>query len=82
MTKHLVAVALIFALGACGSEDSNDNKVDFSIAQFKTTNGTEIRVDDIELSYQGAPAEGTEALFDSIRLVSHPLSPEESIALD
>ncbi|EWH09996.1 leucyl-tRNA synthetase class Ia [Catenovulum agarivorans DS-2] len=47
-------------------------------AQFKTTNGTEIRVDQFELSYQGAPAEGTEAYFDNIRLVSHPLSPIES----
>ncbi|MBU2881712.1 VCBS domain-containing protein [Psychrosphaera sp. B3R10] len=47
-------------------------------AQFKTTTGAEIRVDEFELSYQGMPAEGTEAFFDSIRLVSHPLSPAES----
>jgi len=50
-------------------------------AQFKTTDGSEIRVDEFELSYDGAPDEGTEAFFDSIRLVSHPLSPAESLAL-
>ncbi len=49
-------------------------------AQFKSSTGTEIRVDQFELSYQGAPAEGTEAYFDNIRLVSHPLSPTESEA--
>jgi len=49
-------------------------------AQYKTTDGSEIRVDEFELSYEGAPAEGTEAFFDSIRLVSHPLSPTESLA--
>ncbi|MER2490728.1 chondroitinase-B domain-containing protein [Catenovulum sediminis] len=49
-------------------------------AQFKSTNGTEIRVDQFELSHLGAPAEGTEAFFDNIRLVSHPLSPAESEA--
>lgn len=51
-------------------------------AQFKSTTGAEIRVDDFELSYQGAPADGTEAYFDSIRLVSHPLSEAESIAAE
>lgn len=51
-------------------------------AQFKSTDGGEIRVDQFELSYQGAPAEGTEAYFDSIRLVSHPLSPAESQAAE
>ena len=51
-------------------------------AQFKTTTGAEIRVDQFELSYQGAPADGTEAFFDNIRLVSHPLSEAESIAAE
>lgn len=49
-------------------------------AQFKSTKGTEIRVDQVELSYQGAPVEGTTAFFDNIRLVSHPLTPAESAA--
>lgn len=49
-------------------------------AQFKSTLGTEIRVDQFELSYQGAPEEGTSAFFDNIRLVSHPLTPAESAA--
>lgn len=47
-------------------------------AQYETTDGSEIRVDQFELSYQGAPADGTQAFFDSIRLVSHPLSEAES----
>jgi poly(beta-D-mannuronate) lyase len=49
-------------------------------AQFKSTDGADIRVDQFEMSYQGTPSEGTEAFFDSIRLVSHPLSPAESEA--
>ena len=51
-------------------------------AQFKSTTGAEIRVDEFELSYLGAPTEGTEAFFDNIRLVSHPLSAEESQAAE
>lgn len=47
-------------------------------AQFKSTTGDEIRVDQFEISYQGEPEEGTEAFFDNIRLVSHPLSPTDS----
>lgn len=49
-------------------------------AQYKSSTGDEIRVDEFELSYQGAPVEGTAGYFDSIRLVSHPLSPSESDA--
>lgn len=60
------------------SFNSGDNTSLTVFAQFKTTTGAEIRVDEFELSYQGMPAEGTEAFFDSIRLVSHPLSPAES----
>jgi poly(beta-D-mannuronate) lyase len=32
---------------------------------------TEVRIDDISLTYQGAPSNGDTALFDSFRLVSH-----------
>ena len=42
----------------------------------------EIRVDDFELSYEDAPPAGSEAFFDSIRLVSHPLSEAESTAAE
>ncbi|MBU2871048.1 chondroitinase-B domain-containing protein [Colwellia sp. E2M01] len=49
-------------------------------AQYQTSTGDEIRVDDFQLSYDGAPVDGTEAFFDSIRLVSHPLSEAESVA--
>ncbi|MGJ8691692.1 MAG: VCBS domain-containing protein [Thalassotalea sp.] len=51
-------------------------------AQFKSTTGAEVRVDQFELSYTGAPTEGTEAFFDSIRLVSQPLSEAESITAE
>lgn len=47
-------------------------------AQLQTASGDEIRVDEFKLSYEGAPENGTEAYFDSIRLVSHPLSEAES----
>ena len=59
---------------------SGDNTSLTIFAQFKSTTGEEIRVDDFALSYQAKPEEGTTAYFDSIRLVSHPLSPEESNA--
>ncbi|WP_245623393.1 chondroitinase-B domain-containing protein [Catenovulum maritimum] len=62
------------------SFDSGSNTSLTVFAQFDSTNGTEIRVDQFELSFQGAPTEGTEAYFDNIRLVSHPLSPSESEA--
>ena len=42
----------------------------------------EIRVDDFELSYEDVPPSGSEAFFDSIRLVSHPLSEAGSIAAE
>jgi len=45
-------------------------------AQFESSTGDEIRVDEFELSYDGAPTDGTEAFFDSIRLVSHADAPD------
>ncbi|MDU0111880.1 chondroitinase-B domain-containing protein [Psychrosphaera aquimarina] len=51
-------------------------------AQFKSTDGSEIRVDEFDLSHESAPNEGTKAFFDSIRLVSHPLSEVESLAAE
>ncbi len=42
----------------------------------------EVRVDDFELSYEDVPPAGSEAFFDSFRLVSHPLSPTESTAAE
>ena len=47
-----------------------------------TQKANELRLDNITLTTGGSPADGTEAFFDSFRLVSHPLSPEESIAAD
>lgn len=44
-------------------------------AQFESSTGDEIRVDEFQLSYDGAPTEGTEAFFDSFRLVSHAEAP-------
>lgn len=58
--------------------NSGENSSLTVFAQFKSTTGAEIRVDKFNLSYQGQPAEGTNAFFDSIRLVSHPLSEFES----
>lgn len=51
-------------------------------AQFNSSTCDEIRLDDFVLSYQGAPDEGIKAFFDSIRLVSHSLSPAESQAAE
>ena len=42
----------------------------------------ELRIDNVTLVTGGSPVDGTEAFFDSFRLVSHPLSPEESIAAE
>lgn len=62
--------------------DTGSNTSLTIFAQFQSTSGDEIRVDQFEISYQGEPAEGTEAFFDNIRLVSHPLSPTESDAAE
>jgi poly(beta-D-mannuronate) lyase len=40
-------------------------------AQYQSTLGDDIRIDQFSLSSEGEPEEGTEALFDSFRLVSH-----------
>lgn len=51
--------------------NTGDNSTITIFSQFNTTSGDEIRVDEFELSYQGAPANGSTAYFDSFRLVSH-----------
>jgi len=51
--------------------NSDDNASITIFSQFQTTTGDEIRVDEFELGYMGAPANGTQAFFDSFRLVSH-----------
>ena len=53
------------------SFNSGNNSVITIFSQYSTTTGDEIRVDEFELSYQGAPATGSMAYFDSFRLVSH-----------
>jgi len=53
------------------SFNSGDNSTITIFSQFNTTTGDEIRVDEFELTYQGAPAAGSVAYFDSFRLVSH-----------
>ena len=53
------------------SFNSGDNAIITIFSQFNTTTGDEIRVDEFELTYQGAPAAGSVAYFDSFRLVSH-----------
>lgn len=53
------------------SFNSGDNSTITIFSQFNTTTGDEIRVDEFQLSYQGAPAAGSVAYFDSFRLVSH-----------
>jgi poly(beta-D-mannuronate) lyase len=40
-------------------------------AQYQSTLGDDIRIDQFSLTSEGAPQEGSEALFDSFRLVSH-----------
>ena len=47
-----------------------------------TQKANELRIDNVTLITGGSPADGTEAFFDSFRLVTHPLSPAESIAAD
>ncbi|TYK64497.1 chondroitinase-B domain-containing protein, partial [Colwellia echini] len=42
----------------------------------------ELRVDNVSLTAEGVPTDGTEAFFDSIRLVSMPLSEAESSAAE
>jgi poly(beta-D-mannuronate) lyase len=62
--------------------DTGSNTSLSIFAQFQSSTGDEIRVDQFEISYQGEPVEGTEAFFDNIRLVSHPLSTTESDAAE
>lgn len=51
--------------------NSGENSNITIFSQFKTTTGDEIRVDEFELTYQGPPAAGSVAYFDSFRLVAH-----------
>ncbi|WP_111977837.1 chondroitinase-B domain-containing protein [Algibacillus agarilyticus] len=51
--------------------NSGDNTAVTIFAEFNSTTGDEIRVDEFDLFYAGSPAEGTKAYFDSIRLVAH-----------
>lgn len=51
--------------------NTGDNTSLTVFAQYKSSTGDEIRVDEFELSYIGTPSEGSEAYFDSFRLVSH-----------
>ena len=53
------------------SFNSGENSDITIFSQFKTTTGDEIRVDEFELTYQGPPATGSVAYFDSFRLVAH-----------
>ena len=53
------------------SFNSGENSDITIFSQFKTTTGDEIRVDEFELTYQGPPATGSVAYFDSFRLVTH-----------
>jgi poly(beta-D-mannuronate) lyase len=79
-SKNSVYSELV-ASGAEEAEDSfrkdtltfntGDNTLITIFAQYQSTTGDEIRVDDFNLSYTGAPSEGTKAYFDSFRLVSH-----------
>lgn len=52
--------------------NSGDNTSVTIFAQYQSATGDDIRIDDFSLSAEGAPEEGTEAYFDSFRLVSHP----------
>jgi poly(beta-D-mannuronate) lyase len=52
--------------------NSGDNTTLTIFAQYQSTSGDDIRIDDFSMSAEGAPSEGTEAFFDSFRLVSHP----------
>lgn len=61
--------------------NSGDRTAAVIFAQYHSTNGNEIRVDDFKLTYKDMPEDGSKAYFDNIRLVSHPLSPAQSAAL-
>jgi poly(beta-D-mannuronate) lyase len=52
--------------------NSGDNTTITIFAQYQSTTGDEIRVDNFSLTAEGPPADGSEAFFDSFRLISHP----------
>jgi poly(beta-D-mannuronate) lyase len=52
--------------------NSGDNTSLTIFAQYQSTMGDDIRIDNFSLTAEGAPATDAEAYFDSFRLVSHP----------
>ncbi|GAC13838.1 chondroitinase-B domain-containing protein [Aliiglaciecola lipolytica] len=52
--------------------NSGDNTTITIFAQYQSTLGDDIRIDDFSLTAEGAPSADAEAFFDSFRLVSHP----------
>ncbi|WP_158971110.1 chondroitinase-B domain-containing protein [Paraglaciecola sp. L3A3] len=52
--------------------NSGDNTSLTIFAQYQSTLGDDIRIDDFSLSAEGAPASDAKVYFDSFRLVSHP----------
>jgi poly(beta-D-mannuronate) lyase len=52
--------------------NSANNTTITIFAQYQSTLGDDIRIDNFSLTAEGAPEAGAEAFFDSFRLVSHP----------
>jgi poly(beta-D-mannuronate) lyase len=52
--------------------NSGDNTSITIFAQYQSSLGDDIRIDDFSMTAEGAPSDDANAFFDSFRLVSHP----------